>query len=185
MSWGTCYAGSNNIHFDFPPIMSDGRNYAAWIPGSEINNEIKSYYNISSNWKYRQFLQQNGSELMDRNRNLACEKNCCLPCSETQEGFESTMLPEKYAFVTDGSIAKMVLKDPNGLGTGRQYYTSVQDQDCTNMPNASQGSQQNNCVSGLDRFHYIGLHDRADLSTQRVSVPGGGMVSEAGDPNAF
>ena len=28
MSWGTCYSGSNNIHFGFPPIMTDGRNYA-------------------------------------------------------------------------------------------------------------------------------------------------------------
>ena len=25
MSWGTCYAGSNNIHFDRPAVMSDGK----------------------------------------------------------------------------------------------------------------------------------------------------------------
>ena len=181
----TCYKTSDNKHFGCPPRMSDSRAFTDFRPNCHVNDLVKADNNISNSFQFRQFLQQNGSELMDRNRNLACEKNCCLPCSETQEGFESTMLPEKYAFVTDGSIAKMVLKDPNGLGTGRQYYTSVQDQDCTNMPNASQGSQQNNCVSGLDRFHYIGLHDRADLSTQRVSVPGGGMVSEAGDPNAF
>ena len=40
MSWGTCYAGSNNIHFDFPPIMADGRNYATWQPGAVINENI-------------------------------------------------------------------------------------------------------------------------------------------------
>ena len=33
MSWGTCFSGSNNIHFDFPPIMSDGRNFSSWQPG--------------------------------------------------------------------------------------------------------------------------------------------------------
>ena len=26
MSWGTCYSGSNNIHFNFPAIMDDSRN---------------------------------------------------------------------------------------------------------------------------------------------------------------
>ena len=41
MSWGTCNAGSNNIHFDFPPIMTDGRNYAKWQPGAVINQEIR------------------------------------------------------------------------------------------------------------------------------------------------
>ena len=41
MSWGTCYSASNNIHFDFPPIMNDGRNYASWQPVAVINNEIK------------------------------------------------------------------------------------------------------------------------------------------------
>ena len=39
MSWGTCYAGSNNIHFDFPPIMMDGRNFAKWQPGAAINEK--------------------------------------------------------------------------------------------------------------------------------------------------
>ena len=59
MSWGTCYAGSNNIHFDFPPIMSDGRNFAKWQPGAKINQEIRKENDIKSNWQYRQFLTEN------------------------------------------------------------------------------------------------------------------------------
>ena len=44
MSWATCYAGSNNIHFDFPPIITDGRNYAKWQPGAVITpNQIEPY----------------------------------------------------------------------------------------------------------------------------------------------
>ena len=43
MSWGTCYSGSNNIHFDFPPIMSDGRNFSKWQPGAKINEELRNY----------------------------------------------------------------------------------------------------------------------------------------------
>ena len=41
MSWGTCYTGSNNIHFDKPPQMSDGRNYSSWEPDATINDGIK------------------------------------------------------------------------------------------------------------------------------------------------
>ena len=55
MSWGTCYAGSNNIHFDFPPIMSDGRNFSKWQPGATINQEIRQENGIKSNWQYRKY----------------------------------------------------------------------------------------------------------------------------------
>ena len=29
---------------------------------------------------------------MDRHRQIACEQNCCGPCSEGREGFTDTML---------------------------------------------------------------------------------------------
>ena len=64
MSWGTCYAGSNNIHFDFPPIMADGRNYASWQPESVINNKIREKEKINTNWEYRQFLTNNAIQIM-------------------------------------------------------------------------------------------------------------------------
>ena len=51
MSWGTCYSGSNNIHFDFPPIMADGRNYATWQPGAAINATIRKEEGIKSEKK--------------------------------------------------------------------------------------------------------------------------------------
>ena len=41
MSWGTCYSGSNNIHFGFPPLMTDGRNYASWQPEAVINKTLQ------------------------------------------------------------------------------------------------------------------------------------------------
>ena len=28
MSWATCYSNLNNVYYNFPPIMHDGRNYA-------------------------------------------------------------------------------------------------------------------------------------------------------------
>lgn len=72
MSWGTCYSGSNNINFNFPPIMTDGRNYASWQPDAVINERIQNKEGIKSNWSYRQFLQNNGRQIMNLNSQEAC-----------------------------------------------------------------------------------------------------------------
>jgi hypothetical protein len=75
MSWGTCYAGSNNIHSNFPPIMHDGRNYAEWQPGAVINERIRKEANISSNWQYRQYLCNNANTIMEFNK-LSAAGDC-------------------------------------------------------------------------------------------------------------
>ena len=72
MSWRTCYSGSNNIQFDFPPIMSDGRNYASWQPDAAVNQRIRKKEGIQSNWQYRQYLQNNGRSIMEYNHQEAC-----------------------------------------------------------------------------------------------------------------
>jgi len=72
MSWATCYSGSNNIHFNFPPIMADGRNYATWQPESVINTRIQKEENIKTNWSYRQYMQQNGLQIMKYNAAESC-----------------------------------------------------------------------------------------------------------------
>ena len=72
MSWATCYSGSNNINFDFPPIMSDGRNYASWQPDAVINQRIQKQENIKTNWTYREYLQKNGIQIMKYNTQESC-----------------------------------------------------------------------------------------------------------------
>lgn len=72
MSWATCFSGSNNIHFNFPPIMQDGRNYASYQPEAQTNNKIQMQNSINSNWKYRQFMTQNGLSIMQANNVEAC-----------------------------------------------------------------------------------------------------------------
>ena len=72
MSWATCYSGSNNIHFNFPPIMADGRNYASWQPDAVINRRIQKQENLHSNWAYRQYMQHNGLQIMKYNGEEAC-----------------------------------------------------------------------------------------------------------------
>jgi hypothetical protein len=72
MSWATCYSGSNNIHFNFPPIMDDGRNFASWQPEAVINNKIREKQRINSNWEYRQYLTNNAREIMKYNNKESC-----------------------------------------------------------------------------------------------------------------
>jgi hypothetical protein len=72
MSWATCYSGSNNIHFNYPPIMTDGRNYASWQPDAVINQRIQKQEGINNNWSYRMFLQNNGLKIMEYNNTEAC-----------------------------------------------------------------------------------------------------------------
>lgn len=76
MSWATCYTASNNIHFDFPPIMADGRNYASWQPGAVLNEKIKTDAGIKSNWQYRKYLVENADEIIKYNQLGACNE-CC------------------------------------------------------------------------------------------------------------
>ena len=72
MSWGVCYSGSNNIHFNVPPIMMDGRNFSAWQPDAVINQRIQKKEGITNNWSYRQYLQHNGQQIMSYNNEEAC-----------------------------------------------------------------------------------------------------------------
>ena len=72
MSWGTCYSGSNNIHFNYPPIMSDGSNFASWQPEAVVNKRIQQQEKITTNWNYRQYMQQNGLQIMQYNTAEAC-----------------------------------------------------------------------------------------------------------------
>ena len=72
MSWSTCYSGSNNIDFNFPPIMADGRNYATWQPDAVINERIQQQEGIQTNWGYRKFLQNNSNQIIRHNSVQAC-----------------------------------------------------------------------------------------------------------------
>jgi hypothetical protein len=68
MSWGTCYSGSNNIHFNFPPIMSDGRNFANWQPGASLSEKVRKDAGITTNWQYRKYLTQNADSIIKYNQ---------------------------------------------------------------------------------------------------------------------
>ena len=87
MNWGTCYSGSNNIHFDFPPIMSDGRNFATWQPGDKVNQNLREQNNITTNWQYRKYLQNNADSIIKYNQLSACDEcgSCPIIYNESKE----------------------------------------------------------------------------------------------------
>ncbi len=93
MSWATCYSGSNNIHFNTPPLMSDGRHYSNYDPSCKSNNELKDSLGIKNNYQYRQWLINNGNAVQRQNKKSAC--NECSPCIE-----EAAQAPpqQKYLF---------------------------------------------------------------------------------------
>jgi hypothetical protein len=52
--------------------MADGRNWAQWQPDAVVNNRIQQKEGIKNNWSYRQYLQQNGLQIMNYNTTEAC-----------------------------------------------------------------------------------------------------------------
>jgi hypothetical protein len=74
MSWGTCFSGSNNIHFEFPPIMSDGRNFSSWQPGSVLSEEMRNNAGIKTNWEYRKYMTENADQIIKMNQLSACDQ---------------------------------------------------------------------------------------------------------------
>jgi len=78
MSWGTCYSGSNNVYLSAPPLMSDGRNFANWQTGGELDNIIKKNQNINNNSEYRKYLINNADKIIELNQLEACNNcGCC------------------------------------------------------------------------------------------------------------
>ena len=100
MSWATCFSGSNNIHFNYPPIMADGRNYSSWQPEAAVNKSIQNKEGIKSNWQYRQYMQKNGLQIMKYNSQEACN-NLGLPCHQQTDNTPSSNVPHKYKSTFD------------------------------------------------------------------------------------
>tara|TARA_B100000401_G_C52540088_1_gene593341 strand:+ start:22 stop:402 length:381 start_codon:yes stop_codon:yes gene_type:complete len=77
MSWSDCYSASNNIHNNFPPLMSDGRNFSDYQTESNYQQKLQKE-GIKSNWEYRTFLVKKANELIKQNQLDAC--NECGAC---------------------------------------------------------------------------------------------------------
>jgi hypothetical protein len=70
--WENCYNASNNYDFNSPAKMSDGRLWSQWQPDAVVNERIQFKEGIKSNWSYRQYLQNNGLQIMNYNSMESC-----------------------------------------------------------------------------------------------------------------
>jgi hypothetical protein len=60
--------------------MTDGRNYSNWQPGAEVNKTLRTQAGIKSNWQYRQYLQENASQIISLDQQAAFSCKYCLYC---------------------------------------------------------------------------------------------------------
>ena len=93
MSWATCYSGSNNIHFNVAPMMSDGRMFTMFNPSCNANTKLRNNLNITNNYDYRQWLINNGNTIREKNLQLAKNEN-----SECIEAARNIKTNDKYLF---------------------------------------------------------------------------------------
>ena len=65
MSWATCYSSSNNVYFELPPMMQDGRIFKQDKSESQIMNEKMVKDNsIKTNADYRKYLANNSHDII-------------------------------------------------------------------------------------------------------------------------
>jgi hypothetical protein len=121
MSWATCYTGSNNIHFDKPPQMSDGRNYSTWEPDAAVNESIKKSANIVSNWDYRRYLQENAKTIMKQNGMESCYALGMSVKPMTSSSGSTSVAP--ILFENSGDNSQI----PNGSSDLKSMYMSREE----------------------------------------------------------
>lgn len=71
---------SNNKYPGCPALMDDGRAFTDYRSSCYINNILKVKNGIKNNYEYRQFLVNNGSNLINTIRLYNIEKSSCTPC---------------------------------------------------------------------------------------------------------
>ena len=103
MSWGTCYSGSNNIHFDYPPLMSDGRNFTNWNSACKKNDKLMEQNNVATNYQYRQFLIKNAGSVMAANQTAACNECCFCQYGSPFQGAQAPLGKYLYKSCSDST----------------------------------------------------------------------------------
>lgn len=75
-----CFKVSNNKYPDCPAIMDDGRAFTDYRSACYINDVLRVKNGIQNSYEYRQFLINNGTELMNTIRLYNIQKSSCNSC---------------------------------------------------------------------------------------------------------
>ena len=104
MSWGTCYNGSNNIHFNYPSFMDDGRNFTNYEATPSLDKKIKELSNIKTNSEYRKYLQNNADQIIKNNQNQACNQ-CGVCFFKKIDNTDNLNIKEGHPYIFDTMLS--------------------------------------------------------------------------------
>ena len=105
----TCNKTSNNKYFDSPARMDDGRAFTDYRSSNSIDDMIRYSNNINSSYQYRQFLINNGSNIMNINNIYTMDKVGSNSCN-------SNPIPFYSECNINTSISNCNVIDQNGIG---------------------------------------------------------------------
>ena len=170
----SCFKVSNNKYFNCPARMSDGSLFTDYRQNCIINSN--KYLN---SYEYRMYLINNAENLMNRNRlnisNVASCNNCKQPYNK------GTMLNECTMQVCNKRTCKVKIKDPKGVGRGREY--NKEPSQCNDWPKNFPVNNSPNCCAGKGNLNNYGINGRKTI--ERNAQPSGGRPGNGGDIRAY
>ena len=102
--WGSeLGTDSNNIHHNFPALMSDNRIFTSWRPSALVNEQIQAEAGIKSNWEYRQYLAHNATTIMQYNSMQAFAESGNNPYYSQGASQKGNNMPVMYNSLYDNS----------------------------------------------------------------------------------
>lgn len=103
---------TDNVEFDFPARMADGRQFTDYRQNCLLNNNISQG---KGSWEYRSFLTQNATQLQQSMMQEQEALTACTSCSD------NTVMPVKTVQNCTPTGCNYQMNDPNGVGLGRKY----------------------------------------------------------------
>lgn len=101
--------------------MADGRHFTQYTQSCGMFQALRDKHNLNTSYDTRMFLTQNAEKLMAENSQMSIAKTAC-PCFPHEA--QGTMLPESEMIKCNASYCSFYGKDAEGLGLGRQFYTT-------------------------------------------------------------
>jgi hypothetical protein len=123
MSWGTCYSGSNNIHFNSPPLMNDSRLFSNYYSSALNDSVFQNNKNIKNNSDYRKYLQVNADTIIKNNQYISC-----IECGTTSNTTSEPLVSNKTPYIFNSILSR---DQPYGYETSdlKNIYLSKQQLD--------------------------------------------------------
>lgn len=83
------YHGSSNAYYKdgCPALMSDGRFITYYNSSNELTENIRKLNGFKSPNQFRTFMQNNGDQFMNTERNYITKENTCNPATACSEGW--------------------------------------------------------------------------------------------------